>query len=201
VVAPAKRLTPQPTFVVTSEGPLKGTTLVVTGDDLVIGRRSSNDLVLPDNHVSLAHARVTRRQGTVLIEDLGSTNGTFVNAERLSTSRALRHGDVVNFGSIETRFEDRGSQLAREDSTETMLAQEAAIEEDRPVLSPRQVEVLRYLKQGLTNPQIAVKLGVTERTVKAHCQEVYDRLGVPNRTAAVDAAHRLGLPEDEEGEG
>lgn len=198
MVGPAKRLTPQPTFVVTSEGPLSGTALVVTDDDCVIGRRSTSDLVLADSHVSLAHARVSRRQGAVLIEDLGSTNGTFVNEERLASSRALRHGDVVHFGAVETRFEDRGSQLAREDSTEAMEMAEAEQVIDRPVLSPRQVEVLRYLKQGLTNPQIAAHLGVTERTVKAHCQEVYDRLGVPNRTAAVDAAHRLGLPEEDQ---
>ena len=198
MVGPAKRLTPQPTFVVTTEGPLKGTSLVIDDDDKVIGRRDSSDLVVADPHVSLAHARVKRRQGAILIEDLGSTNGTFVNGEQLTTSRALRHGDVVNFGSVETRFEDRGSQLAREDSTEAMELAQAIEEAELPVLSPRQVEVLRYLKQGLTNPQIAMKLGVTERTVKAHCQEVYDRLGVPNRTAAVDAAHRLGLPGDEE---
>ena len=198
MVGPAKRLTPQPTFVVTTEGPLKGTSLVVDDDDKVIGRRDSSDLVIADPHVSLAHARVKRRQGAILIEDLGSTNGTFVNGDQLTTSRALRHGDLVNFGSVETRFEDRGSQLAREDSTEAMELAQAIEETERPVLSPRQVEVLRYLKQGLTNPQIAVKLGVTERTVKAHCQEVYDRLGVPNRTAAVDAAHRLGLPGGDE---
>jgi pSer/pThr/pTyr-binding forkhead associated (FHA) protein len=197
VVGPAKRLTPQPTFVVTSEGPLKGTSLVLEGDDNVLGRRDASDLVLADPHVSLAHARIKRRQGAVLLEDLGSTNGTFVNGERLSTARALRHGDEVSFGMIETRFEDRGSQLSREDSTEAMEIAQPSLVEDRPVLSPRQVEVLRYLKQGLTNPQIAEKLGVTERTVKAHCQEVYDRLGVPNRTAAVDAAHRLGLPEED----
>ncbi|QBI21224.1 FHA domain-containing protein [Egibacter rhizosphaerae] len=197
MVGPAKRLTPQPTFVVTSEGDLKGKTLVVDDDEKVIGRRDASDIVLPESHVSLTHARVQRQKGAVLLEDLGSTNGTFVNGEPLTTSRALRHGDVVIFGGVETRFEDRGSQLAREDSTEAMeMPRPEEIEEEEiPVLSPRQAEVLRYLRQGLTNPQIAQKLGVTERTVKAHCQEVYDRLGVPNRTAAVDAAHRLGLPD------
>ncbi len=56
--------------------------------------------------------------------------------------------------------------------------------------------MLSFLKDGLTNPEIAVKLGVTERTVKAHCQEVFDRLGARNRTAAVAAAMRLGLLDD-----
>ena len=168
---------------------------VVIGDDeLVIGRRPESDVVLSDPHVSLTHARIRRSKGAILLEDLGSTNGTFVNDQQVQGSIALRHGDVVRFGVVDARFEDRASQLGRDDRTEVMEVVEVPDEIERPVLSPRQNEVLGYLKQGLTNPQIAARLGVTERTVKAHCQEVYDRLGVPNRTAAVDAAHRLGLP-------
>ena len=168
---------------------------VVIGDEeIVVGRRPQSDLVLNDPHVSLTHARIRRSKGAVLLEDLGSTNGTFVNDQQIHGSIALRHGDTVRFGVIDTRFEDRGSQLGRDDRTEVMEAVEPEDHIERPVLSPRQSEVLGYLKMGLTNPQIAEKLGVTERTVKAHCQEVYDRLNVPNRTAAVDAAHRLGLP-------
>jgi pSer/pThr/pTyr-binding forkhead associated (FHA) protein len=168
---------------------------VVIGDEeLVVGRRPESDFVLSDPHVSLTHARITRSKGAILLEDLGSTNGTFVNEDPVQGSVALRHGDVVRFGVVDTRFEDRASQLGRDDRTEVMEAVEPEDHIERPVLSPRQNEVLGFLKQGLTNPQIAAKLGVTERTVKAHCQEVYDRLAVPNRTAAVDAAHRLGLP-------
>lgn len=194
MVGPAKRLTPQPMLVVTSEGPMHGQSLIIDSDDLVIGRRAASDLVLPDPHVSQAHARIRRQKGAILLEDLGSTNGTYINGEPLIGSQALRHGDLIRFGSVDARFDDRASQLGTKDSTEVLHVPAAPPVEDKPVLSPRQKEVLSYLKQGLTNPQIAERLGVTERTVKAHCQEVYDRLGVPNRTAAVDAAHRLGLP-------
>ncbi|MGI8574227.1 MAG: FHA domain-containing protein [Egibacteraceae bacterium] len=196
MVGPARRLTPQPQLVVTGDGPQIGQNLPIDGDEMVVGRREASDLVLMDPHVSSAHARLRRAKGAVLIEDLGSTNGTFVNDEPLVGSQALRHGDTVRFGTVEARFEDRGSMLGTDDATEVI---EMPVEEylTKPLLSPRQTEVLAYLKQGLTNPQIAERLGVTERTVKAHCQEVYDRLGVPNRTAAVDAAHRLGLPEEE----
>ena len=173
-------------------------TAVIGDEELVVGRRPECDLVLDDPHVSLTHARIRRSKGAILLEDLGSTNGTFVNEQHVQGSIALRHGDTVRFGVIDTRFEDRASQLGRDDRTAVMEAIEPENEIERPVLSPRQNEVLGYLKMGLTNPQIAEKLGVTERTVKAHCQEVYDRLNVPNRTAAVDAAHRLGLPVENE---
>lgn len=190
MVGPAKRLIPLPMFVVTDEGPLKGRVLVIDADELLLGRRDNSDLVLADPHVSRAHAVIRRQHGAVWIEDLGSTAGTFVNGEAVTGSQAVKHGDAVRFGSVETRFEDRSALTDSEDATE-MIA--LPVVEDRPMLSPRQHEVLQYLKLGLTNPEIAVKLGVTERTVKAHCQEVFDRLGARNRTAAVAAAMRLGL--------
>jgi DNA-binding CsgD family transcriptional regulator len=190
VVGPAKRLTPLPMFVVTSEGPLRGRVLVVDDDELVLGRRENSDLLLPDPHVSRAHAVVRKSAGAVWLEDLGSTGGTVVNGEAVTGSQAIKHGDTVRFGPIETRFEDRGSLMDADEKTQMI---ELPPVEDKPVLSPRQQEVLSYLKEGLTNPEIAVKLGVTERTVKAHCQEVFDRLAARNRTAAVAAAMRMGL--------
>ncbi|MBW3601866.1 MAG: FHA domain-containing protein [Actinobacteria bacterium] len=190
MVGPAKRLIPLPMLVVTSDGPLRDRTLVVTDDEMLLGRRDNSDLLLPDPHVSRAHAVIRRHSGAVWVEDLGSTGGTFVNGEPVTGSQALRHGDQVRFGPLETRFEDRGAAMEREDATELF---DVAPPEERPMLSPRQREVLAYLKDGLTNPEIAVRLGVTERTVKAHCQEVFDRLNARNRTAAVAAAMRLGL--------
>lgn len=197
MVGPAKRLTPLPMFVVTHDGPLKGRVLVIDEDELVLGRRDNSDLVLPDPHVSRAHAVVRRQSGVIWLEDLGSTGGTFVNGEQITGSQALKHSDIVRFGSVETRFEDRSSLSENEDATEMMVVPEV---EERPVLSPRQSEVLGYLQQGLTNPEIAAKLGVTERTVKAHCQEVFDRLGARNRTAAVAVAMRLRLLPDDPGD-
>jgi pSer/pThr/pTyr-binding forkhead associated (FHA) protein len=190
VVGPAKRLTPLPMFVVTSEGPLRGRALTVEGDELVLGRRETSDLVLSDPHVSRSHAVVRRQSGAVWVEDLGSTGGTFVNGEQIQSAHAINHGDIVRFGTVEVRYEDRASQMDADDDTQLIEVPES---DDKPVLSPRQQEVLSYLKEGLTNPEIAVRLGVTERTVKAHCQEVFDRLGARNRTAAVSAAMRMGL--------
>ena len=194
MVGPAKRLTPLPMFVVTTEGALRGRVLVVDDDELVLGRRENSDLLLPDPHVSRAHAVVRKSAGAVWLEDLGSTTGTMVNGEPITGSQALKHGDTVRFGAVETRFEDRGSLMDHDEATQMI---ELPPVEDKPVLSPRQQEVLTYLKQGLTNPEIAVKLGVTERTVKAHCQEVFDRLNARNRTAAVAVAMRMGLLDDD----
>lgn len=193
MVGPAKRLTPLPMLVVTTDGPLSGRVMVLDADELVLGRRSTCDLVLDDPHVSRAHATIRRQAGAVLIQDLKSTGGTFINGEQVEGSAALKHGDVVRFGQVEARFEDRSATLSGDDDTDVVEVEPAL---DKPILSPRQTQVLGYLKDGLTNPEIATELGVTERTVKAHCQEVFDRLGARNRTAAVAAAMSLGLFEE-----
>lgn len=194
MVGPAKRLIPLPTLVITGEGPLQGQSFSLEGDELVVGRREHSDVHVPDPHVSRTHAVIRKHSGAVWIEDLGSTGGTWVNDQQVAGSRALRHGDLVRFGAVVARFDDRSAAMEREDATEMM---EAAPDTEQPMLSPRQKEVLAFLRDGLTNPEIARRLGVTERTVKAHCQEVFDRLGTRNRTAAVAAALRLGLLDDD----
>ena len=62
-------------------------------------------------------------------------------------------------------------------------------------LSPRETEVLRLVVEGLLNKQIAQRLGITERTVKAHLTSAYQRIGVADRTQAAlwVERHDLGV--------
>ena len=62
-----------------------------------------------------------------------------------------------------------------------------------PELSPREAEVLRLVVEGLLNKQIAARLGITERTVKAHLTSAYQRIGVADRTQAALWAQRHDL--------
>jgi pSer/pThr/pTyr-binding forkhead associated (FHA) protein len=72
--------------------------------DVVVGRASECQWAIPSSGVSRKHARIRRRGSEVTIEDIGSSNGTFVNSERLSAPRPLRDQDVVRLGSVEIRF-------------------------------------------------------------------------------------------------
>ena len=80
-------------------GKAVGMSLVVA-DELVIGRHADPPGRLADDEeISRVHARLTRgANGRCTIEDLGSTNGTFVNGERLSAPRELRLGDTIEVG-------------------------------------------------------------------------------------------------------
>jgi len=65
---------------------------------MTIGRSQGNDLVLNSMFISRRHARVWRQGERVIIEDLSSTNGTFVNGQRLTHARFLHHNDVIMMG-------------------------------------------------------------------------------------------------------
>ncbi len=72
-----------------------------------IGRSSASDIVLKsDDYASGRHARLTRHGGLLYVEDMGSTNGTFVNGRKTVGATPLRHGDTVRIGSTTFRYEE-----------------------------------------------------------------------------------------------
>jgi pSer/pThr/pTyr-binding forkhead associated (FHA) protein len=77
------------------------------GRRLNVGRASDSDLYLNHPSVSKIHAAILmNREGTLLVSDTGSTNGTFINGRRIGygEARHLEDGDVVGFGDVEVRF-------------------------------------------------------------------------------------------------
>src|SRR3990172_1829578 len=79
-------------------GPNPGTVYALESDQLSIGRDSSNEIPVNDAEVSRRHARLTFQGGKYVIEDMGSTNGTFANGQRLSGPRVLKSGEVISLG-------------------------------------------------------------------------------------------------------
>ena len=72
-----------------------------------IGRSSASDIVLKsDDYASGRHARLTRHGGLLYVEDMGSTNGTFVNGRKTVGATPLRHGDTLRIGSTSFRYEE-----------------------------------------------------------------------------------------------
>lgn len=74
------------------------------GDELTIGRAAACSLTLDDTYVSQQHASIVRRDQEHLVEDRGSTNGTFVNREQIRGAVVLRPGDRVQIGSTVLEF-------------------------------------------------------------------------------------------------
>jgi uncharacterized RDD family membrane protein YckC len=74
-------------------------------DRLVVGRSRSCDVRLRDDTVSRLHAALVWRGGALVVEDLGSSNGTWVNGERILSPRTVVAGDAVRFGSVKGAIE------------------------------------------------------------------------------------------------
>jgi pSer/pThr/pTyr-binding forkhead associated (FHA) protein len=95
--------------VITPQGDLELTT-----GSLLIGRLPECDVNLADTLVSRMHARLTVQHDSVVVEDLHSTNGVYVNGLRISHSAVLREGDRILIGTSElSLFESRDSSLMR----------------------------------------------------------------------------------------
>ena len=92
--------------VVKSDALDEGREFTLDTAPLSLGRAPENDIRLDaDEFASAKHARVEPRRDGVWIEDVGSTNGTYVNGIRLSRPRKLDPGDLVRVGETELRFE------------------------------------------------------------------------------------------------
>ena len=80
--------------------------LLLDSAALLVGRGSGNDVNLArDEYASSNHARVEPRRDGVWVEDVGSTNGTYLNGTRLTNAKRLTPGDILRVGETELRYE------------------------------------------------------------------------------------------------
>jgi pSer/pThr/pTyr-binding forkhead associated (FHA) protein len=105
-------------------GAMKGRRLAVKVPVVNIGRADFNDIVISDPSVSTSHAKLQRRDDIWMLSDLGSTNGTFVEGERLSGEVPLGPGTTVKFGEVAVLFEplDANVPVRRSSGTQVMSA-------------------------------------------------------------------------------
>ncbi|MEU6483413.1 FHA domain-containing protein [Streptomyces sp. NPDC046887] len=88
-----------PTKLVVSEGTLTGTTVALQGQTITLGRAHDSTIVLDDDYASSRHARIyPDRDGQWIVEDLGSTNGTYLDRTRLTTPTPVPLGAPIRIG-------------------------------------------------------------------------------------------------------
>jgi pSer/pThr/pTyr-binding forkhead associated (FHA) protein len=123
VTPTAPQVAPLASLLVRS-GSLKGRRLPVKIPVVNIGRADFNDIVIADPSVSTSHAKLQRRDDVWVLSDLGSTNGTFVEGERLSGDVALGPGTTVKFGDVAVLFEplDESVPIRRSSGTQVLSA-------------------------------------------------------------------------------
>ena len=132
----------------------------------LIGRESGLAVTLNTNGVSRRHAEITEQDGHLQIRDLGSTNGTFVNHERVTGSRPLNPGDVVRFADIEFRL--RVEQAAEEpapepDPTKTEFV---ALEDDVNRMPIGAQQLAQLLQERLITPLFQPIISVDDESIR-----------------------------------
>jgi pSer/pThr/pTyr-binding forkhead associated (FHA) protein len=102
---------PTATLVV-RQGTQAGMSFVISGNQVVIGREEGLDIVLQDPEASRRHARISWQGGRHFVEDLGSTNGTFVNGMQITMPQPLNPGDSIGIGQTALVFQVFGTDAS-----------------------------------------------------------------------------------------
>lgn len=87
-----------PSQLVVTEGGLQGTRIGLTGAPVLIGRANDSTLVLTDDYASTRHARISLQDGMWVVEDLGSTNGTYLGSRKLDGPVPMEIGVPLRIG-------------------------------------------------------------------------------------------------------
>jgi pSer/pThr/pTyr-binding forkhead associated (FHA) protein len=112
-------------LVILSEG-MTGRTHELTVEKTTVGRVEDNTLQISEASVSSHHAEILLRGSEVVVKDLNSTNGTFINGEQISGEATLKPGQILRLGKIEIRLETAASaaaSAAKKPAESTMIMQ------------------------------------------------------------------------------
>ncbi len=158
---------------------------------VTIGRSDENDLILAqDPTVSRQHAVLELVDNAWRIRDLRSSNGTFVNGIRVTSSMQVNAGDRVSVGSSALMMVD-GAENLLSAAGKTVLVDSDC--KDTLGLSKREKEVLRLVAGGMTDGEIAQQLFISVKTVHSHLDRIRDKSGLRRRVDLTRLAIELGL--------
>jgi DNA-binding CsgD family transcriptional regulator len=152
----------------------------------IVGRTKQAAILIVDSTLSRQHARVIRTAGSLVIEDLSSRNGTFVNGERIERQE-VELGDEIRFGGIVCRVAASPISINEFEGSETTynMPLPGGTTVDFDELTKAQMEVLRLALQGLDEASIAARLNRSAHTVHTHLKAIFRQLGVHSRAELI----------------
>lgn len=136
--------------LVVRQGAQAGMSFSITGNQVLLGREEGLDIILQDPEASRRHSRISWQGGQYFIEDMGSTNGTFVNGVQITTPQMLSPGDSIGIGQTALVFQMQGGQVPFQ-SPPPRQAQAYAAPSSPPRTSssePQESKVSQYLLYG-----------------------------------------------------
>ncbi len=106
-------------LVLLSEG-LTGRSYELKVEKTTVGRVSDNAFEIPEASVSSHHAEIILRGSEVIVHDLNSTNGTFINGQQITGEASLKPGQILRLGTIEMRLESGQPEAARQKQAQAL---------------------------------------------------------------------------------
>lgn len=131
-----------------------GKVLPLDKSELHVGRDVTNDLVISDEKVSRRHARLYSEGDQYVVEDLGSTNGTFINGARLSGPHLLRAGEQITFGETSIVSYERTEEDPNATVMSTFAAAPSTVHPPRPASSADQPAGQKPGDRGYISSQV-----------------------------------------------
>jgi DNA-binding CsgD family transcriptional regulator len=174
--------------------------LEVTGE-LVIGRDASCDIEVDDGLASRRHAKVYETSEGLMVQDLGSRNGLFVNERRVHAPTLLAHGDNIAIGRetlevIDTHVVPRRREkptIPAPWSADSDGPEPVTVTPQLGVLSEREREVFELIVLGHTQSEIATQLHLSVKTIESHRAHIAEKLHCRTRAELVAYAITAGV--------
>lgn len=133
--------------LIVKQGPQIGILFPITGNRVVLGREETCDIIIQDAEVSRRHSELVWEHNGFLMQDLGSSNGTFVNGVQITTPTRLKPGDVIGLGQT-------GLVLEMETTSPT-----ASKDYEAPHIAPKPVSAKPYSEQKPSGSKKLIVMG------------------------------------------
>jgi pSer/pThr/pTyr-binding forkhead associated (FHA) protein len=169
----------------------------LAGDRMTVGKGAGNDIVLDDPTVSRLHVSLDEFAEGWCVTDVGSSNGTYLNGERIWGQQRLRHGDEIRIGRSRLLFRSSADAAASRTENEDAPPSLTARERDVLVVLCRPLLARDLFTEPASIKEIAAELVVSDAAVKQHLVNLYDKFEVGDqlthrRTRLANEAIRRG---------
>lgn len=162
-------------------------------DSIILGRRPSCGICLPDDWVSREHAAITKHESDYRIRDLGSRNGTVLNGQPLQGNQPLATDSEIQIGPFSLRVYLQVSSAIcsfNGSDEETVSARRIDVpayhaNPNMAKLTPAQQRVYSLLLEGHLEKEVAAALGISIHTVHWHAKSIYSALAVSTRAELI----------------
>jgi len=174
----------------------------VSTTEFLIGRDVDCELVLKQDLVSRHHARLSQTEDGLVVEDLRSMNGVFVNERRIREPTLLAHGDTIAIGTetlevVDIQLVPRAAKPTRPQpilfARDIEGAEPVTLAPRLGVLSDREREVFEKIVLGHTQREIAEQLHISVKTIETHRARIAEKLGCRTRAELVAYAINAGV--------